>query len=30
MDDFTVTNDRAAADVAREILVRAGWADHLG
>jgi hypothetical protein len=25
--DFTVANDRAAADVAREILVRAGWAD---
>jgi hypothetical protein len=30
MEDFTVTNDRAAADVAQEVLVRAGWADRLG
>ena len=29
MEDFTVTNDRAAADVAQEVLVRAGWADRL-
>jgi gluconate kinase len=28
-EDFTVTNDRAAADVATEILVRAGWADEV-
>lgn len=27
--DFTVTNDRAAADVATEILVRAGWIDQV-
>jgi predicted kinase len=26
-EDFTLTNGRAAADVATEILVRAGWAD---
>ncbi len=30
MEDFIVTNDRAAADVAQEALVRAGWADRLG
>jgi hypothetical protein len=30
MENFTVTNDGAAADVAQEVLVRAGWADHLG
>lgn len=30
MEDFTVTNDRAAANVAQEVLVRAGWADRLG
>lgn len=29
IEDFTVTNDRAPADVAQEILVRAGWADHV-
>jgi dephospho-CoA kinase len=29
VEDFTVTNDRAAADVAAEILVRAGWADRV-
>jgi dephospho-CoA kinase len=28
-EDFTVTNDRAAADVATEILVRVGWADEV-
>jgi predicted kinase len=27
VEDFTVTNDRAAVEVATEILVRAGWAD---
>ena len=27
--DFTVANDRAAADVAAEILGRAGWADQV-
>jgi len=27
--DFAVTNDRAAADVATEILVRAGWIDQV-
>jgi hypothetical protein len=26
-EDFSLTNDRAAGDVATEILVRAGWAD---
>lgn len=26
VEDFTVTNDRAPADVAAELLVRAGWA----
>jgi shikimate kinase len=28
-EDFTVTNDRAAAEVAREVLVRAGWAGEV-
>ncbi|WP_033358556.1 hypothetical protein [Dactylosporangium aurantiacum] len=28
VEDFTITNDRAPADVATEILVRVGWADH--
>jgi hypothetical protein len=27
IEDFTVINDRAAAEVATEILVRAGWTD---
>ncbi|MBB4691803.1 hypothetical protein BKA14_001951 [Actinoplanes abujensis] len=30
IEDFTVTNDRAAADAAQRILVLAGWSDHLG
>ena len=29
VEDFTVTNDRAAVEVATEILVRAGWADRV-
>lgn len=29
VEDFAVINDRAAADVAVEILGRAGWADHV-
>lgn len=29
VEDFTVTNDRAAVEVATEILVRAGWADPI-
>jgi dephospho-CoA kinase len=29
VEDFTVTNDRAAADVATEILARMGWPDRV-
>jgi predicted kinase len=29
VEDFTVSNDRSAADVAAEILARAGWTDEM-
>lgn len=29
VEDFTVTNDRTPTEVATEILVRAGWTDHV-
>ena len=29
IEDFTVVNDRPATDVAREVIVRAGWTRHL-